>query len=132
MGKTCRRTRTVQATLAIFAMAAPGGYAFAAPRTLDCVLTNIEIRSVTARFESRVGAEKRSIAVIFDDDAKTLIIKEGGAETRLGKVAISQTSMTGAAGNISLGIDRSSWGIVFQTYGQDSTRNEFGECRLLR
>ena len=48
----------------------------------------------------------------------------------LDKVAISQTSMTGAAEHISVGIDRSSWRIVFQTYEEGVTRNEFGNCRL--
>jgi len=121
------RARVAQSALVLLALAAPKTSS-AAPQTLECVLTNIEIKSSGAKFESQVGAEKRAIAVIFDDDSKALTLKQQGVETPLEKVAISQTSMTGASGNISIGIDRSSWHIVFQTYGQVTARSEFGEC----
>ncbi|MGO8954535.1 MAG: hypothetical protein ACLPWS_14365 [Rhodomicrobium sp.] len=127
MASTRRRTRFAQSALALLAIMAPQAV-FAGPQTLDCVLTDIEIKSPGAKFDSQVAAEKRSITVIFDDDAKSLILRGDGTGTPMWNVAISQTSMTGAANNISLGIDRSSWHIVFQTYGQGSTRNEFGVC----
>ncbi len=63
---------------------------------------------------------------MFDGAAKKL----EGVETPLQNVAISQASMTGAGNNISVGIDRSSWLIGFQTYGQESTHGEFGDCSL--
>jgi len=127
MTKSSPRTCILQSALALLAILAPTAIA-AAPQTLGCVLTDIEIKSGGLKFDSQVGAEKRSIVVIFDDDAKTLAMKEDGAQNPLQNVAISQTSMTGASGNISLGIDRSSWRIVFQTYGEGNARNEFGEC----
>ncbi len=127
MDKTRRKTRIAQSALAVLAILAPKAIS-AAPQTLDCILTDVEIKSSGAKFESQVGSEKRSIAVFFDDDAKTLAIKQDGIDTPLRNVAISQTSITGAGTKISLGVDRSSWRIVFQTYGQGSTRNEFGEC----
>ena len=102
----------------------------AASKTLDCVLTDVEIKSSGTKFESHVAAEQRPISVIFDDEAKTLIIKEGSSEWPLRDVAISEVSMTGAGADVSLGIDRSSWRAVFQSYAPESTRNEFGECRL--
>jgi len=117
----------IASALAVLAIVAPRTAA-AAPQTLDCVLTDIETKSAGVKFDSEVAAEKRSMTVIFDDDAKTLAMKSDGSQTPLKNVAISQTSMTGASGNISLGIDRSSWRIVFQTFGQGTTRNEFGEC----
>ena len=108
--------------------AAASNTAAATPQTLGCVLTDIEIKSAGARSDSQLGAEKRPLAVIFDDYAKTLTVKQDETEISLQHIAMSQTSMTGAAGTISLGIDRSSWKIVFQTYTQENTRSEFGFC----
>ncbi len=119
--------KSIASALAILAIVAPKTAA-AGPQKLDCVLTDIEIKSAGVKFDSEVAAEKRSIAVVFDDDAKTLAMKSDGTQIPLKNVAISQTSMTGAGDNISLGIDRSSWRIVFQTFGQGTTRNEFGNC----
>ena len=129
MAKTRRRTRIAQSALALLAIVVPKTVS-AAPQALDCVLTDIEINGPGTKFESQVAAEKRSLAVIFDDDAKTLAMSQDGIDTPLRNIAISETSMTGAGTNITLGIDRSSWLIVFQTYGQRSTRNEFGACRF--
>ncbi len=119
--------KSIASALAVLAIVAPKKGA-TAPQTLDCVLTDIETKSAGVKFDSEVAAEKRSIAVIFDDDAKTLAMKGDSSQIPLKNVAISQTSMTGASDIISLGIDRSSWHIVFQTFGQGTTRNEFGEC----
>lgn len=94
------------------------------------MLRDIETKSSGTKFDSQVGGEKRALTVIFDDDAKTMTMKEGGAETPLKDVAISQTSMTAASNNISLGIDRSSWYIVLQTYTFETIRSEFGSCSL--
>ena len=127
MRKSIRGTYILQGGLALLAVLAPRTAA-AAPQTLDCVLTDIETKSGDTKFDSEEDAEKRAIAVIFDDGEKTLAIQADGKRAALGNVAISQTSMTASAGNISLGIDRSSWRIVFQTYGQSTTRNEFGDC----
>jgi len=124
-----RRILIAQAALALLAFAVPK-VASAAPQTLDCVLTDIEIKSSGVKFESQVGGEKRAMTVIFDEDAKTLVVKQDGTVTPLRNIAISQTSMTAAGDNISLGIDRSSWLIAFQTYGKADTRNEFGVCSL--
>lgn len=128
MKKAGRRIRIALSALAL--LAGPAQNVAAAPQRLDCVLKDIEIKSSATKFESLVGAEKRALAVTFDDDAKTLTIEEGGVETQLRDAAISQTSMTAAGSNISLGIDRSSWFIVFQTYGQGTIRSEFGDCSL--
>jgi len=127
MAKTRRINLVTQGALAFLAAMAPN-MAGAAPQRLDCVLTDIEIKSSGAKFDSQAGAEKRTVAVAFDDDSKKLTVSQGGIEMPLKNVAISQTSMTGAGDNFSIGIDRSSWRIVLQTYGQGTARNEFGDC----
>jgi hypothetical protein len=104
--------------------------AAAAPRELDCALTDIETKSAGASFDSQVGAQKRAIAIAFDEQTAELVIREGDKVTALQNVTITQTSMNGATDSVSLGIDRSSWRIVFQTYSPDSIRNEFGLCSL--
>jgi hypothetical protein len=115
------------AVASVLGLLAPG-IAGASPQILECVLTDIETKGAATEFESRVGAERRSITVIFDDDAGTLGVEAGGVSTPLNDVTISQTSMNGAADDISLGVDRSSWRIVFQTYTADLKRSEFGSC----
>lgn len=127
MAKTRCIKLVMQSALAFLAPMASNGVA-AAPQTLDCVLRDVETRSPGAKFDSQVAAETRSLAVTFDDDARSLSMNIDGAWTPLKNVAISQTSMTGASDNFSLGIDRSSWRIVFQTYGQGTARSEFGDC----
>jgi len=127
--KTGGRARIARSAFVLLSITMPKTIS-AAPQTLDCVLTDIEIKSSGTKFESQVGAEKRAISVTFDDDSKAFTLKQDGLDSPLGKVAISQTSMTASGGNISIGIDRSSWHIVFQTYAQGTTRSEFGECGL--
>jgi hypothetical protein len=127
MAKTSLIKLVTGGTLAILAAMAPCRLA-AAPQTLDCELRDVEINGPGTKFDSQVAAEKRSVAVTFDDDTRSLTITIDGTGTPLKNVAISQTSMTGAAGTMSLGVDRSSWRIVFQTYGQGTARNEFGDC----
>ncbi len=127
MARTRPGTCIAVSVLAVAGITAPN-MAGAAPQRLDCVLTDIEIKSSGAKFDSQAGAEKRTVAVAFDDDSKKLTVSQGGIEMPLKNVAISQTSMTGAGDNFSIGIDRSSWRIVLQTYGQGTARNEFGDC----
>ncbi len=131
MARKRYNTGIAASAVVLFAIMGPNTVA-AAPQTLDCVLTDIEISRAGSKFESQIAAQKRSVAVVFDDSANTLTVKQDGADTPLSKVTISQTSMTGAGETISIGIDRSSWRIVFQTYEQGSTRNEFGRCVFSR
>ncbi len=125
--------RTAHKRIAAAALALSGlgiGPLLGAPKMLDCVLTDIETKGPGAKFDSQVGAEKRALTVAFDDGAKTLAVQQDNVMTPLDDVSISQTSMTGTAGNISVGVDRSSWHIVFQTYGEGSTHSEFGQCNF--
>jgi hypothetical protein len=93
--------------------------AAAAPQQLACVLTD------TA---DRLAAENRPIVVTFDEDKKTLQAQAGGQAYSFSQVSISTVSISGQSGNISLGIDRSSLGIVWQQYGPDQPVIEFGHC----
>ena len=102
----------------------------ATPQELDCILTDVETKSEETKFDSQVAVEKRAIVVTFDEQQRLLSLREGKADKLLQDVTITPTSMNGAADGISLGIDRSSWRIVFQTYGPNSVRNEFGICNL--
>ena len=102
----------------------------ATPQELDCILTDVETKSEETKFDSQVAVEKRAIVVTFDEQQRLLSLREGKANKLLQDVTITPTSMNGAADDISLGIDRSSWRIVFQTYGPNSVRNEFGICNL--
>jgi|ERR1019366_3460426 hypothetical protein len=101
--------------------------AVAAPERLDCSLTKAEIQSGS---QSEQVAENRSIIIVFDGQTRALTVYQDADVQALSGVTITQSSMSGAVGEIMLGIDRSSWGIVFQTYGSDSMRAEFGECNL--
>jgi hypothetical protein len=54
---------------------------------------------------------------------------EGSQRRDLGKVTISTITIDGYTDDLSIGIDRSSWSIVVQTYVQDHVRAEFGVCK---
>ena len=94
--------------------------AFAAPMRLECVLTN-------------AGADDkemtRTILVVFDAEMNTLISYQGARPREFADVTISTVSINGSTDDMSIGIDRSSWSIVVQTYSQDRVSGEFGTCR---
>ena len=93
--------------------------ASAEPQKFNCVLTDKE---------TQPGSENRPIVVVFDEDAKTLIAKDGDHSYSFSKISISNVSLNGMDDSISFGIDRSSLGIVWQQYGADKVTTEFGHC----
>ena len=93
--------------------------ASAVPQRLDCVLTDKE---------ASPASENRPVAIMFDEDAKTVTAEADGQTYSLEKVSISEVSINGTADSISLGIDRSSFGIVWQQYGADKVSAEYGQC----
>lgn len=95
------------------------GGATAAPQQLDCVLTDTE---------ARPGSESRPIGIVFDEDKKTLTAEAGDRRYSFTKVTITYISISGQADDVSLGIDRSSLGIVWQQYGADKVHTEYGHC----
>ncbi|MGA7808321.1 hypothetical protein [Bradyrhizobium sp.] len=103
------------------------GSADAAPRRLDCNLTNVETKTGS---QSDFEPEKRSISIVFDAQAKALRVYQDGGALALSNVTTTVTSMNGYVDGLSLGINSADWNIVLQTYETDSTRAEFGACRI--
>lgn len=92
----------------------------AAPQQLTCVLTNTAVQP---------ASQSQPIVVVFDQDAGTLRAQAGNQSYNFGNVTISNVAISGDVDNVSLGIDRSSLGIVWQQYGTDEVTTEFGRCR---
>jgi hypothetical protein len=109
----------VSALPAISSLVAPAA-AFAMPVRLECTLTSAE---------ADVKESARKIGVVFDTEANTLDFYEGSLRRGLAKVTISTISIDGYTEDLSIGIDRSSWSIVVQTYSQDHILAEFGVCK---
>jgi len=99
--------------------------AAAEPQRLDCVLTAAAVAAGV-----QAGTESRPIVVTFDEGAKTITAEEGGHSYSFTKVSISDVSINGQADDVSLGVDRSSLGIVWQQYGADRVRTEYGRCTV--
>ncbi len=104
---------------ALIAVLAPMA-ASAAPQQLDCVLTD------TA---AQPGSESRPVVIVFDADVKTLNVKDSSRSYSFSNVSISNVSINGEADSVSLGIDRSSLGIVWQQYAASKVVTEYGKCR---
>jgi len=100
------------------AVAAQIGVSSAAPQQLRCVLAS-----------SQTAAQNQPIVVVFDDDAKTLQAQSGSQTYSFTDVSISNVAISGSAGDISLGIDRSSLGMVWQQYAPEKTTVEYGKCQ---
>lgn len=99
----------------------------AAPARLDCSMAKLETKTGS---DFDVEAENRSIIVVFDEDAKTLSVYPDGGKQPLAHVTITPIAMSGYVDDLSLGIDRSSWSVVLQTYKPGSKSTEFGACSL--
>jgi len=95
--------------------------ACAAPQRLECTLTDTDAQK---------GVERRPIAIVFDEDAGTMRLIEGGRMRRLKDVSISMTSMSGVDAEITVGVSRSSLSVVLQTYQKNSAQTEYGICAI--
>jgi hypothetical protein len=67
--------------------------------------------------------------VVFDDEAKTLQAQSGPKTYRFSDVSISNVAISGDAGAVSVGIDRSSLGMVWQRYTSEKPTIEYGQCQ---
>jgi len=101
-------------------IAAAAGPASAKPQSLDCLLTDTG---------TRPGSENRAITIAFDDDAKSLSAQDGGQNYTFGSVSITNVVINGGNDSVSVGIDRSSFGIVWQKYDSTGVAIEYGKCR---
>jgi hypothetical protein len=97
--------------------------AAAGPQQLDCVLTDTD---------TQPSSQNRSVVVVFDEDEKSITAEQDGRSYSFTKVSISNVSISGHTDGISLGIDRSSLGIVWQQYSTDRVRTEYGHCHQSR
>lgn len=75
------------------------------------------------------SAQNVPVTVTFDDNAKTLQAQRAGRNYSFADVSISNVAISGDAGTVSLAIDRSSLGLVWQQYGTDKVTTEYGQCR---
>ena len=92
----------------------------ASPQRLDCVLTDTV---------GQPGSESRAIAIVFDDASNTLAAQAADKNYNFTTVSISNVSISAQYDDISLGLDRSSLGLVWQQYGTDQVSTEYGKCR---
>ena len=114
------RSSTIIVVAALIGVLARSAGALAAPQQLDCVLTDTG---------TQPGSESRPITVVFDDEAKTLTVQDSSQNYSFASVSISNVSISGVDQSVSLGIDRSSLGIVWQKYGATEVATEYGRCR---
>lgn len=104
----------------LIGVAARSSTASAATQQLDCVLTDIG---------TQPGSENRPIPVVFDEAANTLSAQDDTRKLQFASVSISNVAISGATDNVSIGIDRSSLGVVWQRYGSTGAVTEYGKCR---
>ncbi len=93
---------------------------WAASQQLDCTLNNLG---------GGAAAQNESVTVTFDDNAKTLQAQRAGRSYNFADVSISNIAISGGIDDVSLGIDRSSLGMVWQQYGTDQATTQYGQCR---
>ncbi len=94
------------------------GIATAAPQQLHCILTR-----------SDGAAQNQPIIVVFDEEAKTLRAQSGTETYSFSDISISNVAISGSVGAVSLGIDRSSLGMVWQQYSAEKPTIQYGQCQ---
>lgn len=110
------------ATVLFCLMALCASASLASTRRLACALTDTT---------AKPNSESRPITVIFDAESKMLKAEEVGQTHIFRNVSISSVSISGVSDDLSMGLDRSSLGLVFQRYGVGGkvTAIEFGRCQ---
>jgi len=101
--------------------------ATAAPKSFDCRLTVVETK---ASGKKDVGSEQRSIVLLIDEQAKTVMVQQDSGARALNNVTMSEHNINGYVDDLSLSVDLSSWKIALQTYKSDPDWQsiEFGDC----
>lgn len=110
---------TIAAVAATSIILAANAAALAAPQQLDCILTDTK---------AKPGSERRPVAVIFDEDTKTLTARAGDRNYSFAKVTMTYIAISGQTKDASVGVDRSALGIVWQQYAAGKVTTEFGHC----
>lgn len=96
------------------------GASSSTPLQLNCTLADVA---------AQPGSKNRPVVIIFDPAAKTLVAREGQQSYRFANVSISNIAISGDVGDISIGVDRSSLGIVWQQYRMGKAATQFGQCQ---
>jgi len=91
----------------------------AAPIRVHCVLSST----------GAADAKPSEIDIVFDVESNSLTVDRGTQHIALSHVTISTISIDGYTQAMSIGIDRSSWSVVVQTYSQGPPTAEFGTCK---
>ncbi|HUN99701.1 MAG TPA: hypothetical protein VMU69_26155 [Bradyrhizobium sp.] len=89
------------------------------PQQLNCLLAG----------SKQPAAKNQPIIVIFDDTANALQVQLRDQSYIFGNVSISNVAISGYVDDVSLGIDRSSLGMVWQQYSTDQVTTQYGQCR---
>ena len=118
--RRARKILAVAAAAGITAVLGSAAGASAAPQQLNCVLTDSSAQPPT---------KNQPIVIVFDDSAKTLQAQAGDQSYTFANVSISNVAISGDVDNASVGIDRSSLGMVWQQYATDPVTTQFGQCR---
>lgn len=71
----------------------------------------------------------RPLRVTFDEGTKALNVTDRERTYSFATVSISSVTINGLGHSVSIGIDRSSLGVVWQQYLQDTIKTEFGLCQ---
>ncbi len=114
------RRLAVTIVAALLTSAASTDGTAATPQRLNCILTDTL---------ARPASQSRSVTIVYDEDNKTLAAESDGRRYRFSKVTITYITISGQADDVSLGIDRSSLGIVWQQYEANKVNTEYGHCR---
>lgn len=114
------RSRAAIFAAAVVALEALNSGVSAAPQELDCAL---------GQTDGQTAPQSQPIVVIFDAAANTLQAQAGNQNYTFGNVSISNVAMSGSTDTISIGIDRSSLGLVWQQYAADKITTQYGQCR---
>ncbi len=93
----------------------------AMPMRLECSVKSEAADSTSAA---------RVIAMTFDGETNTLLLSQSARDVKFENVTSTNVSINGNTKDMSVGIDRSSWSIVLQTYSEEQVSNEFGTCRM--
>jgi len=93
--------------------------AVASPQRLDCVLTDTP---------GQPASESRTVVIVFDETANSLAAQVAGQNYNFTTVSISNVSISAQYDDISLGLDRSGLGLVWQKYGT-AVSTEYGKCQ---
>lgn len=116
--------------LAVVAALIGTAHATAAPQQLNCTLAGVSGQPASPSVSGQPASPSQPIVILFDQDAETLQAQVGNQNYSFGNVSVSAVAISGDVDSVSLGIDLSSLGMVWQQYADGKATIQFGQCRL--